>query len=54
MKYFEVEFSVKPYSEEACDVLSSLLADVGFETFVPKAEGLEAYIQQAFYDEESV
>ena len=54
MKYFEVEFSVNPYSEEACDVLSSLLADVGFETFVPKAEGLEAYIQQAFYDEESV
>ena len=42
MKYYEVEFKVKPYSEEACDVLSSLLADIGFETFVPKAEGIDA------------
>ena len=54
MKYYEVVFSVKPYREEACDILSSLLADVGFETFVPDDEGIIAYIQQAFYDEEAI
>lgn len=54
MKYYEVQFTVKPYSEEACDVLSSLLADAGFESFVPTEEGLEAYVQQSLYDEQTV
>ena len=54
MKYYEVVFSIKPYREETCDILSSLLADVGFETFVPNSEGIVAYIQQTFYDEKAI
>ena len=54
MKYFQVEFMVSPYSEAACDVLSSLLANAGFETFVPTEEGIVAYVQQSLYDEKEV
>ena len=54
MKYYKVEFRVEPRSEEACDVLSALLADEGFETFVPGEQGLTAYVQQQLYDEEAV
>ena len=54
MKYYKVEFGIEPMSEEACDVLSALLADEGFETFVPMERGLEAYIQQQLYNEEAV
>lgn len=54
MKYYKLEFRVEPLSEEACDVLSALLADAGFETFVPSEQGLTAYVQQQLYDEEAV
>ena len=54
MKYYKVEFRVEPMSEEACDVLSALLAEAGFETFVPTDEGLTAYVQQSMYSEEAV
>lgn len=51
MKYFELTFHITPSSETASDVLSALLAEVGFETFVPEADGsLKAYIQQSFYE----
>lgn len=54
MKYYEVKFSLSPYSEDAGDVLSALLADIGFETFSPSADGLTAYIQQSFFKEEEL
>ncbi|MDE5787123.1 MAG: 50S ribosomal protein L11 methyltransferase [Bacteroidaceae bacterium] len=54
MKYYEVKFSLSPYSEDAGDVLSALLADIGFETFSPSADGLTAYIQQSLFKEEEL
>ncbi len=55
MRYYELKFTLAPTSETATDILSALLADIGFETFVPTEEGqLEAYIQQTFYDEAAV
>ena len=54
MKYYQVEFKLKPHSEEACDVLSSLLADIGFEAFVPVEGGLMGYVQQSLFDEEQL
>ena len=49
--YKKVDFKVVPLEEVATDVLAALLADAGFESFVPEGEGLTAYIQQALYDE---
>lgn len=56
MKYYEYTFCIEPYSETSNDVLSALLAEAGFETFVPEEEAgcLKAYIQQQLCDDETI
>ena len=54
MKYFEVKFTITPSSEDASDILSAMLADVGFEAFEPTPGGLSAWVQQAFFEPESI
>ena len=54
MKYYEVKFKISPSSDVASDVLSALLADVGFEAFEPLTDGLLAWIRQGLYAEEGV
>lgn len=54
MKYYELACSVTPCNDDNCDVLSALLAELGFETFVPTDNGVNAYVQQTFYDETAV
>ena len=51
MKYFEVEFTISPYSADAADLLASLAGDAGFETFEETATGLKGYVQQSLFDE---
>ena len=51
MKYFEVAFTLIPYSVDACDVLAALAGEVGFETFMETETGLTGYVQQALFDE---
>ena len=54
MKYYEVQFRITPNSEMLADILSALLAEVGFEAFEPSSQGVSAWIQQSLYAEESV
>lgn len=54
MKYFEVTCEVRPFSPEAVDVLSALLAEIGFESFSETESGLQAYIQQSAWSEEAM
>lgn len=54
MKYYEVQFRITPNSEMVADILSALLAEVGFEAFEPSSQGVSAWIQQSLYAEESV
>lgn len=59
MKYYEYIFNIRPYSEDAADVLSALLAEQGFETFVTEntetdGEVLKAYVQQSLCDDEAI
>ena len=54
MKYFEVAFTLTPYSSDACDVLSALAGEVGFETFVETETGVTGYVQQALFDEQAL
>ena len=51
MKYYEVAFTLNPYSTDACDILAALAGDAGFETFMETETGLTGYVQQAFFDE---
>lgn len=52
--YTKVKFTVTPNEEVATDVLAALLAEIGFESFVPEDEGMSAYVPQALYNEENI
>ena len=52
MKYFEVEFTISPYSADAADLLASLAGEAGFETFEETAHGMKGYVQQSLFDED--
>lgn len=52
--YTRVKFTVTPNEEVATDVLAALLADAGFESFVPEKDGMSAYAPQALYDADAV
>ena len=49
--YTEVRIGFKPCSEVITDIAAAMLADAGFETFVPDETGLTAYIPSTKYDE---
>lgn len=49
--YKKVIFSVTPTEEVATDILAALLADEGFETFVPEENGMTAYAPVAEFNE---
>ena len=54
MKYYEVDFTIAPCSQDAQDILSALAGEAGFETFEETGTGLKAYVQQALFDEEAL
>ncbi|MBQ9285511.1 MAG: 50S ribosomal protein L11 methyltransferase [Bacteroidaceae bacterium] len=54
MKYSVATFVLEPYSEAAGDVLAALLADIGFDSFEPTADGLQAYVQTNLLDAEAL
>ena len=54
MKYYEVEITITPCSQDARDLLSALSAEAGFETFEDTPTGLLAYVQQSLFDEEAL
>ncbi|WP_299229395.1 50S ribosomal protein L11 methyltransferase [uncultured Bacteroides sp.] len=54
MKYFEVTFTVNPCNETVTDILSALIAETGFESFVECEGGMQAYVQQSLFDEDAL
>lgn len=52
--YYQLTISLNPYSEDAGDLLADLLAEIGFESFVPTDNGLEAYVPAKDYAPEAV
>ena len=52
MKYFEIEFTISPFSAEAADLLASLAGEAGFETFEETDTGLKGYVQQSLFAED--
>lgn len=51
MNYIEVNFVIEPFEEYVSDVLASELGEIGFDSFVPSIEGLDAYIPKNQFDE---
>ena len=48
--YVQARFDIESCSEVMTDVLAALLAERGFESFVPDSRGLTAYIQESLFD----
>lgn len=48
--YTQVTFTVAPPEEVATDVLAAMLAEIGFESFVPDERGMTAYVPHNSYD----
>lgn len=51
MDFIQVNFSIEPYEEYIADVLAAELGAMGFDTFVPLENGLEAFIAEATFNE---
>ncbi|MCI1647035.1 MAG: 50S ribosomal protein L11 methyltransferase [Bacteroides sp.] len=54
MKYLEFKFHPVPCTETINDVLSAVLGDIGFESFVEQTDGIAAYIPQNSYKEHAL
>ena len=54
MKYYEVQFTLTPCTQDARDILSALAGEAGFETFEETAEGLTGYVQQSLFDQSAL
>lgn len=52
--YRELRLDLNPCSEDATDILAAFLAEIGFESFVPDADGLTAYVKTELYDENAI
>lgn len=52
--YILLRTDIRPASETATDIMAAMLADIGFESFVPDADGLDAYIKEELYDADAV
>lgn len=54
MQYIQVQFDCNPANEVITDVLAALLAEIGFETFVPANRGLDAYLPATLFSEKEI
>lgn len=52
--YIEARINISPCDETTTDILASLLCDVGYESFVPDAEGTTAYIKKELFDKNAL
>lgn len=52
--YYELTIKLASPSEDAYDYLAALLAEVGYESFVPEDDKLLAYVPARLYDEKAV
>ncbi len=54
MKYYKVDFTIQPCSQDARDILAAMTGEVGFETFEESDNGLVGYVQQGLFDQEAL
>ncbi len=49
MNYTEVNFIITPYSQQDAEILTALLAEIGFDSFLDSPEGIIAYIPASLF-----
>ena len=53
-EYIETTLTINPYSEDVADVMAALLANEGYETFIPTEDGIKCYVLKEVYSEQAV
>lgn len=51
--YYSTRITLTPCTEDITDYVAALLGDIGYESFVPDAEGLTAYVKAELYNPEA-
>lgn len=54
MTYLQVSFICIPNEDIVTDVLASDLSQIGFESFVPTQDGIDAFIPESMFSEENI
>jgi len=54
MKYTKVAIQLTPYSLQAAEIITALLAELGFDSFTENPEGITAYIPTHLYSDASL
>ena len=54
MNYYELQITLIPNTEVSRDILSALLAEIGFESFTESETGLNAFISEKLFSEEKI
>lgn len=54
MNFIQVDFKIAPYEEYIADILATALGEIGFDTFVPANDGLQAFIAEELFDEKAL
>lgn len=52
--YILLRADIEPASETVTDIMAAMLADAGFESFVPDERGLDAYVKEELFDADAV
>jgi len=54
MNFIQVNFSFEAYEEFMADILAAELAEIGFDSFVPCKNGMQAFIPETKFNENSL
>lgn len=54
MNFIQVNFSFETFEEFMADILAAELAEIGFDSFVPGENGMQAFIPENKFDESSL
>ncbi len=54
MDYIETKFTITPFNSENCDIISALLGEIGYESFLENEASLSAYIPNNLYAKTAV
>lgn len=54
MDYIRLRLDCTPCTEDITDLLAAFLADAGYESFEPDAEGVTAFVQAPLYSDKAV
>lgn len=54
MDFIQVDFSIEPCEEYVADVLAAELGEIGFDTFIPVENGIQAFIAAEKFDSDTL